>query len=172
MIPHHAPSSGLAAMRGLQAVTLLALAMLVAGCQGVLDLGPAASESRLETATGQETLARIRSEHGLPPVFADPQLAVAARRQAELMAQSGRMAHTTGWRRDFTSRMRGSGIGGTAAENIAAGGMKPAEVFSMWMNSTGHRRNMLDPRFRRFGLASAVRGDDPRQRYWALVLSE
>jgi uncharacterized protein YkwD len=41
----------------------------------------------------------------------------------------------------------------------------------MWMNSSGHRRNMLDPRFRRFGLASASASGSP-ERYWALVLAD
>jgi uncharacterized protein YkwD len=37
------------------------------------------------------------------------------------------------------------------------------------MASPGHRRNMLDPRFSRYGLAHA--GDGNGQRYWALVLA-
>ena len=38
----------------------------------------------------------------------------------------------------------------------------------MWMTSKGHRRNMLDPRFGHYGLASAEDGQG--RKYWALVL--
>ena len=83
------------------------------------------------------------------------------------MARAGKMTHTTGYGRDFASRMERTEINGAAAENIAHGGMSLEKLFDMWMHSEGHRRNMLDPRFSRFGLASAGEG---RDRYWALVL--
>ena len=119
---------------------------------------------------GQDHLARIRSEYGLTPLAADADLGRAALQQARYMAASGRMNHTTGWGKDFASRVRGNHIHGAAAENIAYGQMDPDEVFSRWMNSPGHRRNMLDPHFSRFGLAHAEDPRNPERRYWALVL--
>ncbi|WP_237684156.1 CAP domain-containing protein [Pseudaminobacter soli (ex Zhang et al. 2022)] len=127
-------------------------------------------QASLATNAGQDQLARIRSQHGLTPLAADADLGRAALEQARYMAASGRMNHTTGWGKDFSSRVRGNRIKGAAAENIAYGRMEPDELFLRWMNSAGHRRNMLDPRFSRFGLAHA---GDPRnsdRRYWALVL--
>ena len=87
------------------------------------------------------------------------------------MARSGRMAHTTGWGKNFVSRMRADGVRGAAAENVAYGDLDPPEVFSRWMNSAGHRRNMLDPAFSRFGLAYVREAENPKRRYWALVLA-
>lgn len=85
------------------------------------------------------------------------------------MAAAGRMEHTARRGRDFAARMRDAGIGGRAAENIAHGRMPLAEVFARWQASPPHRRNMLDPAFTRYGLASATAEDG--RRYWALVLA-
>ena len=84
------------------------------------------------------------------------------------MARSGKMEHTTGPGLDFVTRMRRDGVAAPAAENLAHGRMEPQRLFSMWMASPGHRTNMLDPRFSRYGLAHASDGNG--QRYWALVL--
>ncbi|MGE3369935.1 MAG: CAP domain-containing protein [Rhizobiaceae bacterium] len=143
----------------------IAAVIALPGCQSVLDIGPIAAEAE----TGETYLATIRSRHGLPSLSSDARLERAAREQAELMARSGRMDHRTGRGRDFASRMNDNGIEGAAAENLAHGAMPPAKVFQMWMDSDGHRRNMLDPRFSRFGLASAREAGSDRK-YWALVL--
>lgn len=89
--------------------------------------------------------------------------------QAGYMARAASMSHRTGRRADFATRMRENGIKGPAAENIAHGAMSTEKLFGMWMNSAGHRRNMLNPGFNRYGLASAR--DSQGRRYWALVLA-
>ena len=73
---------------------------------------------------------------------------------------------------DFAARVKGNGIEGAAAENIAQGRMDLRRLFDMWMNSPPHRRNLLDPRFTRFGLAYARDAEKPDWRYWALVLGK
>ena len=40
----------------------------------------------------------------------------------------------------------------TAGENIAIGQMSPAQVMNSWMNSTGHRENILNPNFSHIGI--------------------
>lgn len=143
------------------------LATGATGCQSLLpDLGAGGDGASLSAT---QHLARIRTEHGLPPLQADARLEEAARQQAAFMARTGKMTHDTGWGRGFASRMRRNDVDGAAAENVAHGRMDLDRLFSMWMNSAGHRRNMLDPRFRHFGLGSADSGSDG-ERYWALVL--
>lgn len=115
-------------------------------------------------------LTAIRTENGLPALSSDPALEKAALQQAGYMAQTGRMAHTTRLGRDFASRIRANGIEGAAAENIASGQKDLGSLFTAWKNSAGHRRNMLDPRFSRYGLAYVADGSSGR-RYWALVLA-
>lgn len=145
---------------------LAALASLfgfaLAGCA---MRGPSAP-GEVQSMSGLADLARIRGESGLVAMTPDPTLERAAAAQAGYMAEAGRMEHTTGWGRDFASRMKADGIT-TAAENVAHAA-EMEKVFAMWARSPPHRRNMLDPRFSRFGLASAP--DGRGKRYWALVL--
>lgn len=153
--------------RRLIATGLVAMLTSLAGCAGGLGVGGGAGDS----VAGARYLADIRSSNGLASLKPDPSLEKAALRQAGYMARAGRMDHTTGWGRDFASRMQDAGIGGAAAENIAHGDIDLGELFSRWMNSTGHRRNMLDPRFSRFGLAYVREAGNGNRRYWALVLA-
>jgi uncharacterized protein YkwD len=79
-----------------------------------------------------------RAQRGLPALVEDPQLTAAAQAQADAQAASGRMHHA--------SRLTGS------AENVAAGQRSESEVTRDWMNSPGHRRNILDGSFTRMGI--------------------
>ncbi len=115
-------------------------------------------------------VAGLRRQEGLSSMTPDSRLEQAALQQAGYMAASKRMVHTTGWGRDFATRVKGNGIEGAAAENIAEGRMDLTRLFDMWMNSPPHRRNLLDPRFERFGLAYVRDDKRPDWLYWALVL--
>lgn len=145
---------------------LFALSVL-AGC-GTMPTGSGAGASN--SAAG--TLAGIRSTENLSRLVPDSQLERAALQQAGYMATAKRMTHTTGWGKDFASRVNGNHIEGAAAENIAQGRMDIRRLFEMWMNSPPHRRNILDARFTRFGLAYVSDAKNPDWRYWALVLGK
>jgi uncharacterized protein YkwD len=148
------------------AIAAIALAVGLSGCGSMSPSGGGNGAS--QTAYGY--VADIRRAAGLPPLVADSSLEKAALQQSRYMAGSGRMVHTTGWGKDFSRRMNQNGVAGPAAENIAAGRMDMAKVFQMWMDSPPHRRNMLDPRMTKFGLAAA--GDKQSGRYWTLVVSK
>ena len=132
--------------------------------------------SGLVTESGGATHAAVsymdeaRSSAGLSPAAPDSRLEQAALEQARYMAAAGEMTHTTGFGRDFVSRKKENEIKGLAAENVAYGAMDVSRVMKMWMDSPPHRRNMLDPRFNHFGVASATDGEGTR--YWAMVLGE
>ncbi len=145
---------------------LVALLVLAAACAG----RPIMTESIGNSASAEEYLGYIRQVNGLAGARPDPLLEKAARQQARYMAETGRMVHTTGSGRDFATRMSQNGVPGPAAENIAHGGMGLAKLFQMWADSPPHRKNMLDPRFTRYGLASA--SDAQGKRYWALVMGK
>ena len=144
---------------------LLSLAVL----SGCADLGMV-SESDIATNSAVSYMNAARRSHGRPAASPDAQLDRAALEQARYMAAAGEMTHTTRRGRDFASRKKDNEIEGTAAENVAYGAVDIGRVMQMWMDSPAHRRNMLDPRFSHFGVASAtdVRG----KRYWAMVLGE
>ena len=158
--------------RPVAALALIAL-LATAGCQNVLSMvSPRDTGSVVDavgaSASAEEYLGAIRREYGLPPLAPDTTLEQAATQQAGLMARADKMTHRTGWGKDFASRMRENGVRGAAAENVAYGQQTPKDVFKAWMDSKGHRRNMLDPTFAHFGLASAE--DQRGRKYWALVL--
>jgi uncharacterized protein YkwD len=79
----------------------LALLSGLAGC-GSLPTGNGAGAST--AASG--LIAGIRSTNGLGALSPDSQLERAALQQAGYMAGAGRMEHTTGWGKDFASRVR------------------------------------------------------------------
>ena len=117
-------------------------------------------------------IAQIRRENNLLPLIPDSRLEGAALQQATYMARSGQLTHATGWRRDFASRMRKADIHGFREENIAYGRFDRSKVLDIWMHSPPHRRNMLNPKVTRFGLAYVDDGKNDGRRYWAMVLDD
>ena len=55
------------------------------------------------------------------------------------------------------------------AENLAWGYPQPGQIISGWMNSPGHRRNMLHPRIEEFGVGITQGPNGP---YWVLVVGK
>ena len=62
---------------------------------------------------------------------------------------------------------KGRGIG----ENIAAGQRSAEEVMQSWMNSSGHRRNILDQQFKELGVGYILKEDDANgyRHYWVQI---
>ncbi|EJN05384.1 CAP domain-containing protein [Phyllobacterium sp. YR531] len=150
-------------------VHLAALATLfpVAACQ---TIGPAGNGTGA-SGSASANINNIRTGNGLSGLVSDAALERAAGQQAAYMAKAGRMVHTTGWGKSFEARVKDNEIHGAAAENIAMGRMDIDRLFAMWMASPPHRRNMLDARFKRYGLAYAEAKGGGGERYWALVLA-
>lgn len=151
--------------------TAMLLCLGLAGCASVLDQYTV-TDSDGATGPALSYMDNARRSNGLSPAKPDDQLEAAALEQARYMAAAGEMTHTTRRGRDFVSRKKANEIKGIAAENVAVayGAPDVGHVMKMWMDSPPHRRNMLDPRFSRFGVASATDGDG--KRYWAMVLGE
>lgn len=93
----------------------------------------AAIEANIVSYTNEE---RVRN--GLPPFKVDKELMGTAREHAAWMTANQSMVHT--------SR--------PVAENIAMGQPHSSEVVQCWMNSPGHRANILNPGHRRIGVAA------------------
>ena len=100
-----------------------------------------------------------RVEHGLVPLTAEPRLAEAARRHNDDMVARGFFAHESPEGGTVADRVRATGYGyRLVAENIAAGQRTPAEVVQGWLDSPGHRRNILTAEARHLGVALAQGG--------------
>jgi uncharacterized protein YkwD len=54
----------------------------------------------------------------------------------------------------------------TYGENIAAGYPSPEHVVDAWMNSAGHRANILNPDFRDIGVGYIYKPDTTYGHYW------
>jgi uncharacterized protein YkwD len=55
-------------------------------------------------------------------------------------------------------------------ENIAAGYTSPQLVLTAWMNSSGHRRNILNANYCEFGVGYVRREESAYKHYWTLTL--
>jgi uncharacterized protein YkwD len=90
-----------------------------------------------------------RASVGLPAVAADPVLDVIAQTCSETQAHSDVIAHCDGYYTHYP-------MGWTsAAENVAAGYAVDA-VVAGWMDSPGHRANILNPTATHIGIGYAV----------------
>ena len=57
--------------------------------------------------------------------------------------------------------------GHIAGENIAGGSLDADDVFKDWMDSPGHKANILDPRYREIGVGCYRDGYSKYKRYWS-----
>lgn len=93
-----------------------------------------------------------RAEAGCGPLSADTRLAAAAQGHAEDMSSQGYFDHVSRDGRRFDDRIGAQGHPSPGGENIARGQETAAEVVQGWMNSPGHRRNILDCDFAGIGV--------------------
>ena len=129
------------------------LAALVAGC------GSLSIPGTPETAT---SLNGFRESHGLSQLRTDGTLAALASEHAADMARRDSLDHD--------GFMTHRGPRGARAENVAYGCKESACVIQQWVNSSGHRKNMLIPSLTRYGLASAT--SQSGKTYWTLLVGE
>ena len=111
----------------------------------------------------------------LPPVAADPALMRAAMAHTRDMAENDVFDHTGSDGADLGARLeRVAYRFRRAAENIAGGTASPERTVDRWMANSGHRRNLLDPRFRDVGIGYLDTPDDGGKvryrHYWTAVL--
>ncbi|MEV4643184.1 CAP domain-containing protein [Actinoplanes sp. NPDC049548] len=98
-----------------------------------------------------------RVEAGCPAVTADDRLTAAARGHSADMAARAYFSHTTPDGAEFATRITDAGYRWSGAgENIAKGQGSPAEVMASWMNSNGHKANILTCAFRNIGVGVAA----------------
>ena len=87
---------------------------------------------------------QIRAENGLDPFVYNQTLADTARAHSQDMIDRNFVDHTNPDGADPFERMEAAGLRfSAAAENIAAGQPTPEAVVDSWMNSPGHRANIL-----------------------------
>jgi uncharacterized YkwD family protein/spore coat assembly protein SafA len=97
-----------------------------------------------------------RAKKGLQPLSANWELSRVARLKSQDMANKGYFSHQSPTYGSPFNMMENFGIRfSSAGENIAYGQMTPAQVMSAWMNSPGHRANILSPSYTQIGVGLA-----------------
>ncbi|MCS6909199.1 MAG: CAP domain-containing protein [Anaerolineales bacterium] len=108
---------------------------------------------------------------GCAPLTINSRLMAAAQLHSEDMALHDFLSHTGSNGSSPWDRMRAQGYNFShAAENIAAGYPTPASVMDGWMNSPGHRTNILNCDLREIGVGYYFLANDTGnvnyQHYW------
>jgi uncharacterized YkwD family protein len=95
-----------------------------------------------------------RSKAGLQPLTMNNSLANVAMAKAQDMINNNYFSHQSPTYGSPFDMMRSFGITyRSAGENIAKGQRSPSEVMTQWMNSPGHRANILNTSFTQIGVA-------------------
>ncbi|GAA3205328.1 hypothetical protein GCM10010468_20270 [Actinocorallia longicatena] len=85
-----------------------------------------------------------RAKAGCPALRREPKLVISARAHSKDMAVNNYFSHTSQDGSSPWDRIKRTGYTGGAAENIAAGYTSAKAVMDGWMNSAGHRANILN----------------------------
>ncbi|WP_085506908.1 CAP domain-containing protein [Thalassobacillus devorans] len=122
------------------------------GDQNVNDI-----QQQVVDLTNQE-----REKNGLKPLKIDTEVMEVAQEKSEDMAENDYFSHNSPTYGSPFDMMKDFGVDyQRAAENIAAGQQTPESVVEGWMNSPGHRKNILNGQLTHIGVGYDANGD-----YW------
>lgn len=109
-----------------------------------------------------------RAKEGLAPLTIDTKVQAAAQVRAKECEQ--RFSHTRPNGTSFSTALKEQNVSyRSAGENIAWGQKSPQEVVTAWMNSSGHRANIMNKNFTTIGVGyyENARGTD----YWCQLFT-
>lgn len=130
-------------------LTLLAAPAHADTTRPAVTAGPTTVQTLMDDVIARTNEVRVLA--GCEALTVDQELMIVSVRQSHYMAATGDFGHT-GWRGStFETRSRAVGYHHVAAENIAWGYARAAEVVEAWMASPEHRRNIVNCEARSFG---------------------
>ncbi len=104
----------------------------------------------------------IRAQNGLKPLTYDWELGRVARYKSQDMKDNRYFSHTSPTYGSPFQMMKSFGLTyRSAGENIAMGQTTPKAVVNAWMNSSGHRANILNASYTHIGVGYVAEGN-----YW------
>ncbi len=146
------------------AAALVAAPFLAASSALAADSVPAPKRTAVVDAVAFETeVVKLtnaeRTRRGCGALRIDDRLVAAARVHSADMVKAGIFSHTGSDGSNFVAREVAAGYPrkGAAAENIAWGYRTPKAVVTGWMNSPGHRKNILNCSSIAVGVGIAVK---------------
>ena len=151
MLVHSIVSRGL---RRCGAALLLGVALVLAA-PGTAQACPEVSAR--EAARMTDLINADLRTRGLPPLRHDPRLARVAQAHACDMVRNGFFGHAGSGNVPFAQRVRAAGMRGCIlSENLAMGVRSAQHAHRVWMQSPGHRQNILRPDNTHVGLGIAT----------------
>lgn len=150
-------------MNRIKKIVFAALAAAaLTGAAGAVHLdrpvqGSSSVSAGIQSSSAASEVVRLtnsaRSQNGYAALIEDGALSEAAAVRAREIARS--FSHTRPSGASFSSALSESGVSYLrAGENIASGQKNASEVVNAWMNSPGHRANILNSSYSRIGSAS------------------
>ncbi|MGC7093417.1 CAP domain-containing protein [Amycolatopsis lurida] len=130
---------------------------------------PTSSEKPKETpkakpadgSKGAQVVALVNQERakaGCGDVGVDDRLVKSAQAHSDDMSARNYFSHTTPEGVTFDQRIKKAGYPQPGAENIAKGSTTAEQTMKMWMNSEGHRRNILNCELTKLGVGVTTDG--------------
>jgi uncharacterized protein YkwD len=99
-----------------------------------------------------------RAQAGCAPVTAESHLTNAAQEHSDDMSARNYFSHDTPEGVTFDKRIEAAGYAQPGAENIAEGSTSAQQTMQLWMNSSGHRQNILNCSLTKLGVGVATDG--------------
>lgn len=115
-----------------------------------------------QAAAAEELFAmanQARSRAGAPPLQWDAALTAAAMKHCQRMVAEGPISHRYGGEPDLSERASAAGAHFSLIEENIAIGSYPGQIHEGWMNSPGHRSNLLNRDVDHVGIAVIATGD-------------
>ncbi|MCE4865457.1 CAP domain-containing protein [Clostridioides difficile] len=109
-----------------------------------------------------------RAKAGLNPLTLDSSISNVATKKSQDMIDNNYFSHNSPTYGSPFDMLKKFGVSyKTAGENIAMGQKTPKEVVSAWMNSEGHRKNIMNPNFSKIGVGVAQKSGGSI--YWTQI---
>lgn len=138
------------------------VALIAAPLAVVLTASPANAATASPTSVESQIIKltnKQRTANGCRALRTDRKLVYAARAHSKDMAAKNYFSHTSPDGRTFVTRAKQAGYKSPSAENIAWGYRSAQVVVTGWMNSPGHRKNILTCSSKAVGVGMATKAD-------------
>ncbi|SFW55410.1 Uncharacterized conserved protein YkwD, contains CAP (CSP/antigen 5/PR1) domain [Amycolatopsis australiensis] len=117
--------------------------------------------ARVAPSTAAQVIALVNDERanaGCKPLEEESHLTEAAQDYSDDMSARNFFSHTNPEGVTFDQRIKNAGYAKPGAENIAKGQTSAQQVMDAWMNSEGHRANILNCSLTKIGVGVTTKG--------------
>lgn len=111
-----------------------------------------------------------RKKANISPLILDEKLNKLAKIKVDLVIKEGNLNHYAGGYNSLGEFLKNYGISYLAVgENLATKTKNPEDTMNLWMNSKGHRANILNKNFKNIGISSGI--DKEGNIYWVQIFT-